>query len=261
MRRRDRELEAGSAAHYEDPAYYEATYSRRAEDVAFYVDWARRAGGSVLELGCGNGRITLPLARAGVDVTGLDLSRPMLADLRARLRSEPPDVCRRVTLVQGDMRRKRLRRAFRTVFCPFNAFLHLYERVDVEQALARVSEHLLPRGRFVLDVSIPEPEELARKPEKPHRVTPFLYPGVGKVRYAERFDYDKLRQILFVNMEFQPTSGAPPFVTPLTHRQFHPRELEALLHYNGFAIESQLGDFVGPPTHETSSLVLVCRKR
>lgn len=260
-RRRDLELEAGTAAHYEDPAYYEATYRRRAEDVAFYVERATRARGVVLEVGCGNGRITLPIARAGRDVVGVDLSAAMLGDLRARLRAEPAEVRDRVKVARADMRRMRLGRRFRLVICPFNAFLHLYERVDVERFLARVHEHLEPRGRFVVDVSIPEPEELARDPEKPHRVPPFKYPGVGKVRYAERFDYDRLRQVLFVSMEFEPVGGGEPFATPLAHRQFFPRELEALLHYNGFAIEETVGDFEGGPTQTTSNLALVCKAR
>jgi len=62
------------------------------------------------------------------------------------------------------------------------------------------------------------------------------------VRYTERFDYDYARQILFVAMEFLP-EGRPKasWVTPLAHRQFYPQELEALLHYNGFAISNEPG--------------------
>src|SRR5580698_10405202 len=64
--RRDRELEAGSLAHYEDAAYYTATYRNRIDDVAYYVTLAERAGGPVLEYGVGNGRIAVPIARHGV---------------------------------------------------------------------------------------------------------------------------------------------------------------------------------------------------
>ena len=89
-KRVDRELEAGSAAHYGDPAYYTQTYRKRTEDVAFYVDLARQVGGPILEYGAGNGRITLALARAGFTVTAVDLSAPMLVDLKQRLRGGPP---------------------------------------------------------------------------------------------------------------------------------------------------------------------------
>ncbi len=256
----DPELVAGTTAHYDDPAYYYRTYRKRAEDVRYYVDLARSAGGAVLEYGCGNGRITLAIARSGVDVVGVDLSEPMLADLEARLGRLGGALPGRVTCRRGDMRAVRLRRRFPLVICPFNALLHLYERADVERFLARVKQHLAPRGRFVFDVSVPDPSELARKPGRLYRTRPFLYPGVGRVQYGERFDYDGLRQVLFVSMEFQPDHGEP-FVTPLAHRQFYPRELEALLHYNGLAIERVLGDFDGKPTHDSVTLAYECRVR
>ena len=79
----------GSFAHYADPTYYTHTYAARDSDVRYYVDVAKKAKGPVLELGAGNGRITVPLARNGIRVTAVDHSRPMLQDLRARLADEP----------------------------------------------------------------------------------------------------------------------------------------------------------------------------
>jgi SAM-dependent methyltransferase len=267
----DRELEAGSSAHYEDPAYYTKTYRGRVEDVRFYVDLAEERGGPVLEYGCGNGRITIPLARSGIEVTGVDLSAEMLADLRGRLAAEPPDVRARVALRRGDMREVSLRGAkrarFPLVICPFNAFLHLYTRPDVERFLARVRAHLAPRGELWFDVSIPEPSELARDPDRAYFAPRFRYPGKDgdpgeMVRYSERFDYDKCRQVLFVAMEFAPISGAERWMTPLAHRQFYPQELEALLHYNGFDLVEQFGDFFrGPCERSSAVMVLRCRPR
>lgn len=255
----DRELAVGSSAHYDDPAYYEKSYQKRTEDVSFYVELGRQFG-SVLEYGCGNGRILLPTARAGASVLGVDLSPAMLSDLRAKLRSEPDRVRNLVRLRRGDMRQLRLRERFRLVTCPFNAFLHLYTRPSVERFLARVRDHLHRDGRFVFDVSVPEPEELARTPDRIHRTPPFLYPGVGMVRYGERFDYDPFRQVLFVTMEFDPARGEP-WVTPLAHRQFFPMELEALLHYAGFKIEKVEGDFDGPVRPTTKTLVFTAKAR
>jgi SAM-dependent methyltransferase len=260
-RKEDPELRAGSCAHYEDPAYYDKTYARRSDDVAFYVELATATRGSVLEYGCGSGRVTLPIARAGKAITGIDMSAPMLAKLKTALADEPKATQKLVTLKQGDMRAAKLHRKHALVICPFNAFLHLYTREDVEHFLARVKSHLAPGGRFVFDVSIPDPEELSRKPERLCRTPPFVYPGLGRVRYGERFDYEPLRQVLFISMEFEPESGAAAFMTPLAHRQFFPRELEALLHYNGFAIEKELGDFDGKPTHESRMLVIFAKPR
>ena len=263
--RRDRELEAGTSAHYQDPSYYAATYRARTEDVDYYVGLGARRGVSVLELGCGNGRIALPLARAGAKVVGVDLAAPMLTDLRRRLRAEPPEVRARLRLRRGDMRSVRLGERFSLVLCPFNAVLHLYERRDFERFLATVRAHLAPRGELVFDVSMPDPAELARRPERAYPTRPFRYPGPDegeRVRYAERFDYDKLRQILFVAMEFEPERGGEGWMTPLAHRQYYPQELEALLHYGGFRVTAHYGGFEREPlTASSPTILLHCKAK
>ncbi|MBX3228359.1 MAG: class I SAM-dependent methyltransferase [Labilithrix sp.] len=257
---RDRELEAGAAAHFEDPAYYAQAYARRRDDVVYYRALAEEHG-AVLEHGIGNGRIAIPIAQAGVEVVGVDASRPMLADLRARLRREPVAVRRRVTAKHGDLRKVKLGRRFPLVICPFNTALHLYDRADVEQWLARVREHLAPRGELVFDVAMPMPEDLARDPAAPYRIPPFEHPTLGHVRYREHFDYDRVRQVLFVSMVFEPKRGEER-MTPLAHRQFFPREMEALLHYNGFDVTALHGDFThGPLTQRSDVMVFHARPR
>lgn len=232
----------------------------------------------MLEHGIGNGRVALPLARAGVEVTGLDHSRPMLDHLRERLAAEPPAVRRRVKLHEGDFRTKRLGKRFPLIICPFNAALHLYTRVDVEQWLERVREHLEPGGELVFDISMPINEDLARDPAIPYRIPPFEHPTAGRVSYREHFDYDPVRQILFVSMYFEPApkkdasgklvkrtakSGAvsakqitESFMTPLAHRQFHVQEMEALLHYNGYEIAALYGDWQRGPLVPKSDVMV-----
>jgi SAM-dependent methyltransferase len=261
---RDRELEVGSLAHYEDPAYYSATYAQRLEDVAYYVDLAQHVGGPVLEYGAGNGRIAIPMARHGIEVVAVDHSLPMLADLRARLSVEPTSVRARVHTVRGDMRRVRIARRFPLVLATFNTVLHLYTRSDVERFLARVREHLAPRGRLVLDLAVPAPSDLARPPGRAYHSPRFRHPTTGGiVRNREYFDYDPWQQVLFVSMEFEPV-GDPDgtWMTPLAHRQFFPQEWAMLLHYNGFAVERVDGDFYGGPfTRDSDVMVWHARKR
>ena len=261
-RGRDRELEAGSRAHYDDPAYYTATYRRRLADVVYYVNLATSellpSGGPVLEYGVGNGRIALPLARSGLEVVGVDHSKPMLDDLRARLRREPPEVRRRVRLLRGDMRSVRLERRFPLIICAFNTALHLYTRDDVERFFGRVRAHLTPGGIFVADLSTPPLAELERDPERAYRAPRFRDPTTGMmVNNIERMDYDPARQVLFVSMEFEPV-GRPDlaWMTPLSHRQFFPQEWEALLHYNGLSAVKVLGDFQGGPLDKKSDVMI-----
>jgi SAM-dependent methyltransferase len=246
--------DAGALAHYDDPAYYDLAYDARKRDVAFYVGQAKRYGGPVLEYGVGNGRVALAVARAGFEVVGVDLSASMLGNLEQKLARKRT----RVQTVLGDMRKVRLRRRFPLVIAPFNTVLHLYERPDIEAFLARVREHLAPGGRFVFDFSLPVPADLALDPNRSFSAPSFRHPTSGqKVRYRERFEYHSLRQLLVIWMDMTPVRGGEGASVPLSHRQFFPREMEALLHYNGFSEIRFSADFSErEPGPETDSLVV-----
>lgn len=252
----------GALAHYADPAYYDKTYGKRAEDVRFYVELAQTLGGPVLEYGAGTGRITLPLARAGFEVAAVDLSRPMLAALEQKLRLESPAVRRRVRVIHADMCTKRFRSRFELVLAPFNTFLHLYTHAEALAFLGHVARHLAPSGLFAFDYSVPRPADLDRDPNRAYGAPPFRHPVTGaKIRYRERFEYDPLRQLLVVWMEFLPEDG-DPWVIPLGHRQYFPCEMRALLERAGFEVVNETGDFAGSrPGPQVDSLVLECRRR
>jgi SAM-dependent methyltransferase len=170
---------------------------------------------------------------------------------------------KRVTIRRGDMRRLRLKRRFDLVLCTFNTWLHLYTRRDVEQYCARVRDHLRPGGRFVVDVSVPDLRDLDCDPKRAFRAPRFKHPTKRElVRYAERFAYDRLSQILMIEMEFEPF-GKPQqkWVTPLAHRQFFPQELEALLHYNGLDVVDVDGDYErAAPESDAETLIYHCKK-
>jgi SAM-dependent methyltransferase len=251
----------GALAHYADPAYYTQCYRDRTHDVDYYVQRARQHGGPVLEYGCGNGRITRALAAAGMEVWGVDYSKPMLNDLERQLDAAHGTIRQRVHLIHGDMRTVQLERRFSLVFAPFNVMLHLYTRQDVEQFLQRVKQHLEPTGRFIGDVSVPQAADLARKPERHYRAPSFRHPETQqRIAYSERFEYDPIRQLLVVWMQFVPEDGSEPWVIPLTHRQFFPCELETHLHHAGFTSIDLSADFTdSQPDRYTDSLVFECQ--
>jgi SAM-dependent methyltransferase len=251
----------GSLAHYADPAYYDLTYRQRKQDVQFYCQLARSAE-HVLEYGCGNGRITLPMARAGAAVTGVDLSKPMLNDFAQRLSNEHATVRERIRLQHADMRKFATTERYPLILAPFNTLLHLYEPAECLEFLARVHEHLADGGRFVFDVSLPQPADLGRAANKRLRAPDFVHPSTGEsFEYYERFEYDPIRQLLVVWMEFVPKDGQPGFTIPLSHRQFYPQEIKALLLTSGFVDVSFTSDFSAEaPGGYTDSLVIECRK-
>jgi len=250
----------GALAHYADPAYYTQCYRSRKHDVEYYVHLARARSESVLEFGCGNGRVTLAMAQAGANVWGVDLSKPMLNDLEQHLNVSPAAVRERVTLVQGDMRDVGLERHFALVIAPFNVMLHLYTRSDIERFLQNVKHHLEPGGQFVCDVSLPLVADLARSPRRRYKAPSFIHPETRqRIGYSERFEYDPIRQLLLIWMEFVPEDGSAPWTIPLTHRQFFPCELETHFHNAGFSSFQITSDFTEePPGAHTDSLVITC---
>lgn len=251
----------GALAHYADPAYYAKAYRSRRHDVDYYVALAERVGGPVLEYAVGSGRVALPLAVAGLQVCGVDLSAPMLQAFEQRLAAQPLDVQQRVQLVRGDMRTWRTRRRFPLIISAFNSVLHLYSREDVEAFFTRVKAHLVPGGRLVFDFSLPRPADLALDPGRSYSGMRLRDPSSGKlVKYSERFEYDPVRQIQLCWMQFEPLDGSAPWAVPLTHRQFFPQEMEALLHYAGFRHIHFSADFEERPLNPDSDWVVVsCR--
>jgi SAM-dependent methyltransferase len=250
-------VEVGASAHYDDPEYYDHAYRARRDDVAYYARLGRLSGGPVLEYGVGTGRIAVALCRAGIEVTGVDASGPMLAALEHRFAGEPAAVRRRMTAVRGDMRNVRLRKRFPLVLSTFNTILHLSTRSDFERFFARVRQHLAARGRFVFDFSVPHADYLGADARRKYGAPRFRHPSRGLVRYRERFDYDPFDQMLLMELEFLPVDGSPAWTVPLTHRQLFPREIEALLHYNGFTDIAFSKDFTEAPGDGAADCLVV----
>ena len=137
------------------PDLYDIVTPSQGSDVVWYSARARAAGGPVLELGAGTGRVTLPMALAGASVTALDADSGMLELLRSKMSTQPQEVQERITVVQGDMRTFELAERFALIVCPFRSFLHNLTEADQLACLARVRQHLEPKGRFVFNVFHP----------------------------------------------------------------------------------------------------------
>ncbi len=143
----------------EAPELYDLRTADVTEDIRFYVEIARQVGGPVLELGAGTGRVTLPLAKTGLVVTGLETSRLMLQ--RAKLKAEQLSPKLRVEWVEGDMTNFALGgRKFRLILAPFHVLQELRDLTDLEKCLRLVAEHLEPDGKFVAVVQAPHWETL-----------------------------------------------------------------------------------------------------
>jgi SAM-dependent methyltransferase len=131
-------------------------------DLALYLALAARADGRILELGVGSGRLAVPLAAAGWPVTGVDLDPAMLARARARVADAGPEAAARLELVEGDARGLRLADRFRLAIVPLNSLLLFGDRASQAAAVQTMADHLEPGGIAVVDVWLPDADDLAR---------------------------------------------------------------------------------------------------
>jgi SAM-dependent methyltransferase len=232
------------------------------DDVAFYVERCARAGGPVLELGCGTGRITLPLVRAGVTVTGLDLSAPMLERLAAKADAAlTPAERARLDWRCADMARADLGRRFARVICPYSAFTYLVEPERRARALDGVRRHLAPGGRFVLDVFVPDrriealPEDHVHLDYRRALADGTVLERTKAIRRAEPGV-----NVIARRYTVRDPSGAVRrrIETVDRIRLYEPDELRRVLEAHGFTIVEALPDFrPGPWTERTKMAAFV----
>ncbi|WP_176556232.1 class I SAM-dependent methyltransferase [Rubellimicrobium rubrum] len=209
---------------------------------AFYRAEARRAGGPVLELACGTGRLTIPLARDGHEVVGLDASPAML--LQAGRKAAAAGLA--VTWVSGDMRRFDLGRRFGFVLVSCNSLGHMTEPEDLRACLEAVRRHLAPGGVLAFDVVLPDPRNLMPPADGVRRLDLGPNPA-SAIPGEERVEYDPVRQIRTAYWRVQPRGRGWIDLEPLVQRQFFPHELPLLLGASGLELMARYGDFARNP--------------
>jgi len=244
--------------------FYDADYADYTDDLPLVEAYAKRTGGPLLELGCGTGRLLLPLARAGYDVTGVDLSHEMLRAARARV--EAAGLTQRVTLVHGDYSDALLAGPYRLAFVMMNTFLHLTTVADQLRALRHWRQHLAPGGLLLIDAVNPDVAELASLDGKIEWDKTWTDPQTGTmVMKLLARTVDLAEQVIHVNLiydEIAPDGQVRRTVAPFDLRYLWRYEAELLLDKSGFALEAVYGDhLMGPLEGDSDSMILVARRR
>jgi SAM-dependent methyltransferase len=241
---------------YWDGRHYDLQHKGFDEDIPFYLKKAKQCDGPVLELACGTGRITVPLAKAGIRITGLDISHQMLERAKQKAAEGSVDV----EWVNADCRDFDLGGKFRVIYLPFNSIAHLHDLESIEACFGCVRKHLSPKGRFIIDIFNPRLDILIRDPDERYPVGEYPDPdGRGDVVMTENNVYDPLTQVNRIKWYFRIGDAPEEFVRDLNMRIFYPQELDALLRYNGFAIEAKFGDFDESPfTSASTKQIPVC---
>ena len=247
---------------YDDVPFY-----TNRPDLGFYLDFAGSAHGGVLELGCGTGRILIPTAAAGYDITGLDFSAHMLARCRQKLEGQPQEVQKRTRLVKSDMMGFDLAQTFSLVTAPFRVFQHLISPEEQLSCLRCVNNHLEMGGKFVFDLSRAH-FRLIKNDVTTEETVDFSdreLPDGCKMRRNHRFvathlteQYSDIELIYYLT---HPDGQEERMIQAFSFRHFFRYEVEHLLARCGYDLKQVFGNFDKSPLRDNSpEMIFVAEK-
>ena len=235
-------------------------------DQDFYIEYARAAGGTILELGCGTGRLLIPIAAAGHEIVGLDLSTYMLAQCREKLEEQPAAVQQRARLVQGDMTRFSLGETFHLITIPFRAFQHLISVEEQIACLRCANRHLVTGGKLILDIFQPNLRYMV-DPTNAEEKEDFTIPLPGgrtlrrTHRLASTHRAAQVNDVEMIHYLTYPDGRVERLVQAFPMRYLFRYEAEHLLARCGFGIADLFGSFDRSPLDDNSpEMIFVAEK-
>lgn len=261
---RSGELESNGAEggdpYAEIPELYDLEHADYADDLHLYLNLALVVGDPILELGCGTGRLLVPLAEAGHRVTGVDVSRPMLD--RAAAAVATAGVSTRVTLHHGSMTEADSAPGgpFGLVVIALNGLLHLPTAAAQRETLLAARRALDPRGQLVLDLLNPTPETLRGLDHS------YGHEGSWSLPHGERVDKFAAHRVLPAQQRIDTQlwydrvakdGAVRRTLTGYPMRYLHRAELELLLEVTGFAEWRVYGSYDLDPFEDGSERLLV----
>ena len=231
------------------------TVARR--DEAFWTRLAAAQEGPILELGCGTGRLTIPVARTGARVVGIDRSAPMLARARQRLRRTRLPAL----LLRGDIRHLPFRRRtrFDLVMAPYGMLQSLTSDRDLRLTIDAVKSVLRKGGLFAIDL-VPD---LPRWDEYDRRVSLAGRRGRGHLRLTESVRQDRARGLTIFDQHYEERRGARRLSTrfSLTFRTISVADMRRRLERAGFRIDAVLGDYDGGPLDSRADVWIILARK
>jgi len=233
---------------------YDLEYQDYRKDVRYYVELCRHVGGSVLEYGCGNGRLSIPIASAGLELWGVDLSKTMLAHFQQKKQKLQPLLQDRIHIEQADFLRYRPPRPFPLIIVPFNALHHCTDLEQIRTMATNAHLAISSKGYLALDCYLIDRELYDRSPHEEYEPRWFTHPETEEPIYSwEQSWWEEETQIHHVMYCYRHPNGK----VERTHLSLHMYErgiLREVVESCGFKLVGQWSDFrsgaVGPKDHK-----------
>lgn len=236
-------------------------------DLDLYLALAARTGGPILELAAGTGRLAVPLASAGYEVTGVDLDPAMLARARSAADAAGRAVTRRLSLVEGDARTVRLPDAggYALASIPLNSIFLMGTRADQAAAVATLAAHVAPGGLAVVDAWLPDADDLARYDGRMILEWVRVEPGTGRtVTKTGSAQHDAATGVVRLTTVFEaglPGEAPVRWVRADRLRLVGPEELASFAEAAGLEVEVLAGGYdLEPLAAGSDRVVLVARR-
>lgn len=208
-------------------------------DLQFYKKWLpKNKEAKILELCCGTGRLTVPIAKAGYNICGVDYTSSMLEQAKVKASEAGLEI----NFIEADIRSLNLQEKFDFIFIPFNSIHHLYKNEDLFKAFNGVKNHLKEEGLFLLDCFNPNIQYIVEGEKEQKKIAEYTTKDGRAVLIKQTMRYESATQInriewhYFINGEFHSIQN-------LDMRLFFPQELDSYLEGAGFEITHKFGSF------------------
>ncbi|MBT8219940.1 MAG: class I SAM-dependent methyltransferase [Bacteroidia bacterium] len=226
------------------------------DDLPFYKKWLpKNKDAHILELCCGTGRLTIPIAKDGYDISGVDHTPSMIEQARVKAAKSGIDI----EFIEADIRTLDLSNKYDLIFIPFNSIHHLYTNEDLFQALNVVKYHLKDEGTFLLDCFNPNIQYIVEGEKELKQVIEYTTNDGREVLIKQTMRYESTTQVNRIEWHHY-INGVFNSIQNLDMRMFFPKELDAYLQWNGFNIMHKFGSFEEEAFSDNSNKqIFVCQ--
>ncbi|WP_455640516.1 class I SAM-dependent methyltransferase [Parabacteroides sp.] len=208
-------------------------------DLQFYKKWLpQNKDAKILELCCGTGRLTLPIAKDGYNISGVDYTSSMLE--RAKVKAS--EVGLDINFIEADIRTLNLQEKFDLIFIPFNSIHHLYKNEDLFKSLKVVENHLKENGLFLLDCFNPNIQYIVEGEKEQKVIAEYTIVDGREVLIKQTMCYENATQINRIEWHYF-INGKFHSIQNMDMRLFFPQELDSYLKWAGFNIIHKFGNF------------------